>query len=252
MLVEIEDSPGIRWGRPVAELRWQLELARLLRDPVFRGQGVPHGDGRAVVLAPGFLAGDWSLVVLTRWLARIGYRPYTCGFLGNVDCSNRALERVERRVDAAHRRHGRRVALVGHSRGGHFARALAARRPGRISHAISMGADLKRMLGISAPTRALVVAARRAAHATRRADAPGCMTLECDCAFTRDFRRRFPEHEVRFTSIYSKGDGVVWWEGSVVPEAQCVEVQGSHVGLVFNRDAYRAIATALAVPELGG
>ena len=42
--------PAERWlGRPLAETRGWLELARLLPDPVFRGAGVPHGDGRPVV-----------------------------------------------------------------------------------------------------------------------------------------------------------------------------------------------------------
>ena len=128
--------------------------------PVFCGRGVPHGDGRPVVLAPGFLAGDYTLLVLRGWLRRIGYRPYTCGFVANVDCSNRALERVERQVEEIHGRHGRRVALIGHSRGGHFVRALAARRPDRVSHGISLGADLRRMLGVSLPTRVAVSGTR--------------------------------------------------------------------------------------------
>ena len=34
-----------------------------------------------------------------------------------------------------------------------------------------------------------------------------------------------------------------------MPYAQCVEVTGSHVGLVFNRKAYRAIAETLAEPR---
>ena len=55
---------------------------------------------------------------------------------------------------------------------------------------------------------------------------------------------------MRLTSIYSKGDGVVHWERAVVEEADCVEVAGSHVGLMANRKAYRAIAAALARPEL--
>ena len=38
----------------------------------------------------------------------------------------------------------------------------------------------------------------------------------------------------------------------MVPEADCVEVTGSHIGLVFNRKVYRAIAQALARPELSG
>ena len=37
----------------------------------------------------------------------------------------------------------------------------------------------------------------------------------------------------------------------MVPYADCVEVTGSHTGLVFNRKAYAAIAAALTIPELG-
>jgi hypothetical protein len=55
---------------------------------------------------------------------------------------------------------------------------------------------------------------------------------------------------VRLTSIYPKGDGVVRWQAAVVPYGDCVEVTGSHAGLIFNPKAYRAVATALAKPEL--
>jgi hypothetical protein len=76
------------------------------------------------------------------------------------------------------------------------------------------------------------------------------LTDSCDCAFGRDFQGEFPADRVRLTSIYSKGDGVVRWQASLVPDGDCVEVTGSHVGLVFNRKTYRVIATALAAPEL--
>jgi triacylglycerol lipase len=236
------------WGRPLAESRWPLELLRLSIDPVAAGRGVPRGDGRPVVLMPGFLAGDQTLLVLAAWLRSIGHRPYGCGFVANVDCSDRALERVDRRVEQLHRRHGRRVALIGHSRGGHYARALAHRQPKRVSHAISLGADLHEMLGISAPTLAAVSAARRAVRILRRTRSERCLTAGCACAFARDFHAPLPER-VRFTSVYSKGDGVVRWPGSVIDGADCVEVGGSHVGLIFNPRTYRAIAEALALPE---
>lgn len=246
-------EPPAWWGRPLAETRSTLELARLLVDPVFvTRSGLPRGDGRAVVLVPGFLAGDPTLALMARWLRRLGYEPHTCGFVTNVDCSDRALQRVERRVDELHDRHGRRVAVVGHSRGGHFARAMAARAPDRVSHAISLGADLQGLVGISVPTLAAVAAVRRGLELTGRARAERCFTAECTCAFARDYGRAFPADRVRLTSIYSKEDGVVRWEGSVVPEADCVEVTGSHVGLAVNRKAYRVIAQALARPELEG
>jgi hypothetical protein len=59
-----------------------------------------------------------------------------------------------------------------------------------------------------------------------------------------------PTDRVRRTSIYSRGDGVVRWQAQVIPYADCVEVTDSHVGLIFNRKSYRAIAEALAAPEL--
>jgi triacylglycerol lipase len=238
------------WGDHLRETRWQLELCRLLADPVFRGGSVPRGDGRSVVLLPGFGGGDQTLVVLADWLRRIGYRPHACGFLTNLGCSDRAVERVERKLELLHHRHGRRVALIGHSRGGHYVRALGHRRPELVSHAISVGAGLRRMLATSYPTQAAAAAARRVVLRSGRARSLHCLTEVCDCHFARDFIAPFPREEVRLTSIYSKGDGVVRWQAALVPDAHCVEVTGSHVGLIFNRKTYRAIATALAEPEL--
>jgi triacylglycerol lipase len=248
---ELPAKPPRWWGRPLAETRWLLELARLGVDPVFLGgPGLPRGNGRPVLLMPGFMAGDQTLAVLAGWLWRLGYRPRTCGFIANVDCSERAIERIERRASEAQSRYGSRVALIGHSRGGHFARALAARRPELVSHAISLGADLDRMFGISDPTLFAVAAARWGLKATRRAGEERCLTNECGCGFARNYRAPFPTDRVRMTSIYSRGDGVVRWQGARVPYAECVEVTGSHVGMVFNRKVYRALATALAKPEL--
>ena len=243
--------PGERWwGDHLRETRWQLELYRLLIDPVLRGSGVPRGDGRPVVLLPGFGGGDQTLLVLAAWLARIGYRPSLCGFVANTGCSDRALDRVDGRLQGLHDAHGRRVALIGHSRGGHYVRAVASRRPQLVSHAISIGAGLRRMLATSYPTQLAAGAARRATLRSGRARSPHCLSEACDCAFAADFVAPFPVDRVRMTSIYSRGDGVVRWQAALVPYADCVEVTGSHVGLIFNRKTYRAIATALAAPEL--
>jgi pimeloyl-ACP methyl ester carboxylesterase len=237
-------------GRPVAETRWVLEATRLLVDPVAHGLGVPRGDGRPVVLVPGFLASDQSLYLLRRWLRVVGYRPHTAGLLFNVDCSDRVLDRVERLVEALARTSARRVAVVGHSRGGHMARAVAARRPDLVSHAVSIGADLQGLFGISSPTRIAVGMARRATVWSGRSRSPDCFRARCTCGFVRDYTAEFPVEKVRLTSIYTKGDGVVRWERAIVEEADCVEVTGSHIGLMANRKAYRVIAAALSRPEL--
>lgn len=238
------------WGDHLRETRWTLELSRLLADPVIRGHGVPRGDGRPVILMPGFGGGDYTLLVLAAWLRRIGYDPHTAGFVTNTGCSDRGADRVERRLEQLGQHHGRRVALIGHSRGGHYVRALAHRRPELVSHGISIGAGLRRMLATSYPTQQAAAAARRVTLHSGRARSPQCLTEACDCRFGLDFAGAFPADRVRLTSIYSKGDGVVRWQAAVVPYAECVEVSGSHVGLIFNRKTYRAIANALAEPEL--
>ena len=234
------------WGRPVGEVRWQAELARLLVDPVYAGRGVPRGDGGPALLIPGFLAGDTSLGVMAGWLRRIGHDAHGAGISINVDCSDKAVARLERVLLRLHAKTGRKVAIVGHSRGGHFAKALAARHPDSVRTVVSLGSGLDEPFDISVPTKAAVTVVR---GALRRIDPTtaerGCLTTTCDCPFARDYAAPFPE-QVPITSVWSKGDGVVRWRACVVPYARSVEVRGSHVGLAFNRHAYKAIAHALA------
>src|SRR3954466_10599989 len=104
------------WGRHLHELRWQAELGRLVVDPVYRGQGVPRGNGAHVMLIPGFLAGDNSLSVMAEWLRRMGYRPHGSGIRLNVDCSNRCLLGLERRLERIAGGGGRAGASLGRTR----------------------------------------------------------------------------------------------------------------------------------------
>jgi triacylglycerol lipase len=239
------DAPRHWWGHHGAELRWQAELGRLMLDSVFAGRGVPRGDGGPVMLIPGFLAGDSSMSVLAGWLERMGHAPHRSGISWNVNCSDRALDalevRAERIVDAA----ARQIALIGHSRGGHFAKALGHRRPDLVSRVISLGAGLDTASDISIPTRAAIAAVRWVhEQTTDRVARNGCFTDTCRCRFTRDFSGEFPA-SVPLVSIYTREDGVVWWEACCVPYARNVEVSGSHIGLPFNRKAYRVIGDAL-------
>jgi len=247
---ELATAQRIPWrGGHLREVRWQAELARLLADPVWRGAGVPRGDGGPVLLIPGFLAGDQSLSVMAGWLRRLGYAPRRAGISFNVRCSDVAVDRLERVLHHVHLRSGRKVAIVGHSRGGHFAKALASRSPETVSQVISMGSGLDDPFDISELTRRAVDSVRRVIERRdpERA-AMGCFTHQCSCRYARDFRAAFPT-SVPLTSIYSKGDGVVRWQACVVPYARCVEVRGSHIGLAFNRHAYREIARTLAAPS---
>ena len=69
------------------ETRAGVEAAALFRSSVWRGGGVPDGEGRPVLLIPGFLAGDGSLATMTRWLRENGYSTRRAGMRANVGCS---------------------------------------------------------------------------------------------------------------------------------------------------------------------
>ena len=111
---------------------------------------------------------------------------------------------------------------------------------------VSLGSGLDQPFDISVPTKVAVAMVR---GALRRVDPStaqrGCLTATCDCPFVRDYTAPFPD-SVPLTSVWSKGDGVVRWRSCIVPYARSVQVRGSHIGLAFNRHAYRAVAEALA------
>src|SRR3954464_9404510 len=72
-----------------------LEAASLMRSEVWRGAGQAPGDGRGVVLIPGFLAGDGSLGLMTRWLRGLGYNTHRAGIRAHVDCSAEVVRALE-------------------------------------------------------------------------------------------------------------------------------------------------------------
>src|SRR5256714_3763952 len=121
------------------EGRVGLEVASLLRSPVFRGEGVVDGGGQPVLLIPGFLAGDDSLGLMTRWLRRTGHHTRKAGIRSNIDCSAAALERLEERLETMAETRGEKVAIIGQSRGGNFAKVLAVRRPDIVSGIVALG-----------------------------------------------------------------------------------------------------------------
>lgn len=84
------------------ESRVPAERLALQVDPVWRGDGVPQGDGATVLLIAGFLAGDPSLGTMAAWIKRIGYQPKRAGLRANVDCATRSADRLEERIRELH------------------------------------------------------------------------------------------------------------------------------------------------------
>lgn len=222
-----------------------MEYLGLLRHPAWHGDDVPQGDGRPVLLISGLLAGDPSLKTMAAWLKRNGYRPCRAGIASNVDCSERTLERLERRLEILAERDGMKVAIVGQSRGGGFAKVLAARRPELVSGIVTLGSPLIGALNINPIVRAQVLAL----GALGTVGVPGLMKHSCirgDCCteFWEHHRGPFPK-DVGFVSVYSRSDGIVKWRSCLDPSAEHVEVSASHCGMAVHGETYRAVGDAL-------
>jgi triacylglycerol lipase len=240
--------PGVPHVPPLwRESRVALEAAQLLRSPVWRGEGVAPGDGRGVLLVPGFLAGDGTLATMARWLRANGYWTLRAGIRANVGCSQDACERIEERLEALAARTGRPVAIVGQSRGGVLARVVAARRPDLVSGIVTLGAPTVGMLRV----HPLVLLHVGVVGALGTGGVPGlfrisCMRGACCEAFRADLAGRFPA-SVRYVCMYSRSDGIVDWRACIDGAAEeLVEIHASHCGMAVSRGAYEEVARALA------
>ena len=228
------------------ETRLGLEVASLLRDPIFRGRGVQDAGGQPVLLVPGFLAGDDSLGLMTKWLRRTGHHTSKAGIRANVGCSAETAERLEERLERLAERQGQRVAIIGQSRGGHFARVLAVRRPDLVSGIVTLGSPQMAPLAVNPIIRASILAVGLAGTIGRRGlMRHSCLWGKCCTEFWDDFESPFPRG-VRYVSVYSRSDGIVSWESCLDPAADHVEIGASHIGMAVHPGSYRAIADSLA------
>jgi triacylglycerol lipase len=228
------------------EHRVPAEMAALLRDPVHRGEGVPRGRGRPVLLIPGYLAGDGSLATMTMWLGRLDYRTSRAGIRLNADCAAATVARLETRLEDLAARHGAPVAIVGQSRGGSFARALGLRRPDLVGGIVTLGSPHLDALAVHPLVRLnLRVVAGLGALGLPGLLGRSCLDGDC-CAELRDQATAAFPRGVGFVSVYSRSDGIVRWEACLDPGADHVEVDASHCGMAVHPAVYRAVGSALA------
>lgn len=200
-------------------------------------QRAPRGDGHTVLVFPGLSASDASTVPLRRYLASMGHD--TEGWNQGFNFGPRAgvLERAKRDVRQACEATGRKVSLVGWSLGGVYARELAKELPECVRCVITLGTPFS---GHPKSTNAWRL---------------------YELTSGRDIDREHAQFDlpqappVPTTSVYSRTDGVVAWQGSIQrhdhPEIENIEVVASHFGIGLNPSAWFAVADRLAQPEGG-
>lgn len=196
---------------------------------------LPQGDGHPVLVFPGLGANDLTTAPLRALLDSLGYatQPWQQGF--NFGPRAGVLEQCRAHLADLHRRHHRKVSLIGWSLGGIYARELAKEAPELTRCVVTLGTPF--------------TGHPRATNAWRFFEMVSGQTVADDHDLLAQIRQAPP---VPTTSIYSKTDGVVAWRCSVnepSPLAENIEVQASHIGLGVNPIALYALADRLAQPE---
>ncbi len=220
----------------LAECRAMLELGSFYALRRLLGR-LPKGDGHPVIVLPGFMAGDRSTRPMRGLLEELGYDAHGWGLGRNVQINNAresAIHDLVARVsDAAD---GAKVSIIGWSLGGVFAREVTKALPDRVRQVITLGSPISND--------------RNHSNARRLFELLNGETPEP----IRDGRYLDLETAppVPTTSIFTRSDGVVAWQGSVQKgghQTENIEVHASHCGLGVNPAVMAVIADRLAQPE---
>ncbi len=194
----------------------------------------PRGDGRPVVLAPGYGAGDASMYPLFRYLKWLGYDMHHWGLGRNRGKVEKYVyELMERVRNLQEQRDGEKATLIGWSLGGVVMREIAREAPELVREVITMGTPV---VGGPKYTRIGEQFAKRE-------------NLDLDKFEMEVHERNLRGIRCPITSIYSKTDGVVSWRAALDrynPQARNIRVPGSHLGLGFNPIVWRIVAKTLA------
>lgn len=215
------------------ELRAPLDWATLLvRAPELLK--APRGDGRPVMLLPGYGTDESAMRPLGRYLAYLGYSVHDWGLGRNRGKVDSYTQAVGKRTRDLHDELGRvPVTLIGWSLGGVIARETARLFSSCVREVITLGTPV-----IGGPK--YTAAAERYATSAK---------LDLDEFEKEVHARNSAGIRQPITSIYSKLDGIVGWRASVDTyndHARNIEVNSSHFGLGANGRVWRLIADILA------
>jgi pimeloyl-ACP methyl ester carboxylesterase len=212
------------------------------------GRAVPQpapSNRVPVILVPGFISGDTSLAMMARELRRNGHRTFRSGIGGNLGCTEDMVVRLIARMEDVARRERRRIALVGHSRGGMIVKLAAQRRPDLVEGIVVLSAPVTGTLRVAAHVRKqLEWLFRLNRRGLSRVIGEDCVTGQCGARIAAELDAPFPAN-VAYTSVYSRTDGIIDWRTCLDGDAELVEVSSSHTGMGTDPVVVRVVAERL-------
>ena len=218
----------------ISEARALLEYGafNLLRSPLKK---LPKGDGHPVLVLPGFMASDHSTRPMRRLLRDLNYEPFGWGLGRNVRFNKEREEKIMGLVDHVYDTMGEPMSIVGWSLGGVFAREMAKLNPDKVRMVITMGSPITNNRNHSSVRRLFEAINGKKTQPESEGR----------------YRKLHEAPPVPTTSILTRSDGIVSWQGSIQhpckhEQTENIIVPASHIGLGFNPLVMVALADRLS------
>lgn len=194
------------------------EFGALITDhpPTPARAALPRGEGKIVLVLPGFLTSDLITLPLRQFLAEQGFQAFGWDNGLNVGPTSRTLTYLRGRVFELSVRNGGPIAIVGVSLGGLLARYLAYDLPDRIYHVATLASPFR------LPTASTFEPLVRMCGPLYDSDL--------------DIERLAKPLPVPSTAFFTRDDGVVAWESCLSDDPDCtnIEVGGPHMTICRN------------------
>ncbi|ARU57430.1 hypothetical protein OLMES_3392 [Oleiphilus messinensis] len=191
------------------------------------------GSGKPVLVIPGFGASDMSTFILRNYLKRSGFEAHGWGLGINRGTTGKVRDSLIKKVAALHQKTNQKVAVVGWSLGGIFARELARNQTQHIDCVVTLASPFA---GSPHGNRLFPIALLVSGKPFTKED-------------EQSFDRRTTPPPVRTLALHSRTDGIVNWKCSLEPiaaESFNDEVQCSHFGFPSNPQVLRKVAMFIA------
>ncbi len=205
----------------------------------------PQGDGHPVLLVPGFMASESSLIGLKLMLQNKGYDVHTWGLGRNMGFRSKHANALPQKIRHLHFVTGKKVSLVGWSLGGVFSMYGAQNALECVRSIITLGSPVSVDAQGSQSPNAVKALYRLVSHRL----GAGAHMMQPKVKVMRERRRL----ALPTSCLYSLSDGVVPPQEATIDGDPAlhenIRVPGSHIGLGFNGIVLSIVADRLAQPE---
>lgn len=215
----------------LSEWQFGLQLLRL-GFSTFGLRKLPRGNKAPIILLPGYLAPEWTMEPMRRYLNWLGYDAHHWTLGINQGNPERDHELMVPQVATLAAASGQPVALVGWSLGGTIAREVARIRPDIVSKVVTYGTPV-----IGGPKFTVGAGVYGEEECNRIANLID--ELDQDAPI-----------EVPITAIFTRNDRTVAWPACIdraSKDVKHVEVNSSHASMGVDPDVWRIVAQRLAI-----